>query len=71
MGQLDLFLANIRSNFSNLQLYFNTAEEAAQRFSGDQDGPIYSRFTNPNTEMFEESWPLLKTQKPVAQPLLV
>ena len=33
---------------------FDTAEEAAQKFSGDQEGLIYSRFTNPNTEMFEE-----------------
>ena len=40
--------------FQTSSFIFNTAEEAAQRFSGDQDGPIYSRFTNPNTEMFEE-----------------
>ena len=40
--------------FQTSSFIFDTAEEAAQRFSGDQDGPIYSRFSNPNTEMFEE-----------------
>lgn len=33
---------------------FNTAEEAAARFTGDQPGNIYSRFTNPTVSMFEQ-----------------
>jgi O-succinylhomoserine sulfhydrylase len=32
---------------------FNTAAEAAARFGGQSDGPIYSRFTNPTVAMFE------------------
>jgi len=32
---------------------FNNAEEAAKRFSGDEDGLIYSRFTNPTVQVFE------------------
>src|SRR5438477_9375924 len=33
---------------------FRTAAEAAARFSGEQDGNVYSRFTNPTVRMFEE-----------------
>src|SRR3990172_10168548 len=33
---------------------FNSAAEAAARFSGVQPGNIYSRFTNPTVRMFEE-----------------
>ena len=33
---------------------FNSAEEAAARFSGEQAGNIYARFTNPTVAMFEQ-----------------
>ena len=33
---------------------FNSAAEAAARFSGAEAGPIYARFTNPSVSMFEE-----------------
>lgn len=33
---------------------FKSAEEAAARFSGKNPGPIYSRFTNPTVQIFEQ-----------------
>jgi O-succinylhomoserine sulfhydrylase len=33
---------------------FSSAAEAAARFSGESDGPIYSRFTNPTVQIFEQ-----------------
>lgn len=33
---------------------FNTAAEAAARFAGESAGPIYSRFTNPTVQIFEQ-----------------
>jgi len=33
---------------------FGTAAEAAARFSGQEEGNVYSRFTNPTVRMFEE-----------------
>ena len=33
---------------------FSSAAEAAARFSGDEPGNIYSRFTNPTVKVFEE-----------------
>jgi len=33
---------------------FASAAEAAARFGGEQDGPIYSRFTNPTVQIFEK-----------------
>jgi len=33
---------------------FDTAAEAAARFNGDVEGPIYSRFTNPTVHIFEK-----------------
>ena len=33
---------------------FETAEQAAARFSGEQDGNVYSRYTNPTVRNFEE-----------------
>ncbi|MGB0467796.1 MAG: O-succinylhomoserine sulfhydrylase [Pontibacterium sp.] len=32
---------------------FSSAQEAAARFSGDEEGNIYSRFTNPTVQAFE------------------
>lgn len=33
---------------------FGSAQEAADRFSGAQEGNVYSRYTNPTVRMFEE-----------------
>ena len=33
---------------------FDTAEQAAEVFSGDEPGNVYSRYTNPSVRAFEE-----------------
>ena len=40
--------------FPTSSYVFSSAAEAAARFSGDQPGNIYSRFTNPTVRTFEE-----------------
>jgi len=40
--------------FPTSSFVFGSAEEAAARFSGEQPGNIYSRFTNPTVRTFEE-----------------
>ena len=40
--------------FASSSFVFQNAAEAAARFSGDQPGNIYSRFTNPTVRTFEE-----------------
>jgi len=40
--------------FPTSSYVFRSAAEAAARFSGDQPGNIYSRFTNPTVRTFEE-----------------
>ncbi|MEN8260137.1 MAG: O-succinylhomoserine sulfhydrylase [Pseudomonadota bacterium] len=40
--------------FATSSYVFNSAEEAAARFSGQLPGNIYSRFTNPTVRAFEE-----------------
>ena len=40
--------------FPTSSFVFNNAAEAAARFGGDQEGNIYSRFTNPTVRIFEE-----------------
>ena len=40
--------------FTTSSYVFGSAAEAAARFSGDQPGNIYSRFTNPTVRTFEE-----------------
>lgn len=39
--------------FPTSSFVFNSAEEAAQRFSGDLEGNVYARFTNPTVSMLE------------------
>jgi O-succinylhomoserine sulfhydrylase len=39
---------------------YQSAEEAAARFSGEEPGYIYSRFSNPTVSMFEERMRLLE-----------
>ncbi len=40
--------------FTTSSFVFSSAAEAAARFSGDQPGNIYSRFTNPTVRTFEQ-----------------
>ena len=40
--------------FATSSYVFKDAAEAAARFSGDEPGNIYSRFTNPTVRTFEE-----------------
>ena len=40
--------------FTTSSFVFENAAQAAARFSGDEPGNIYSRFTNPTTRAFEE-----------------
>ena len=40
--------------FTSSSFVFDSAEDAAARFSGDQAGNVYSRYTNPTVRSFEE-----------------
>ena len=40
--------------FATTSFVFASAQEAAARFSGEQPGNIYSRFTNPTVRVFEQ-----------------
>ncbi|MCL6555763.1 MAG: O-succinylhomoserine sulfhydrylase [Burkholderiales bacterium] len=40
--------------FLTSSFVFDSAEQAARRFSGEEPGNIYARFTNPTVSMFEE-----------------
>ncbi|MDG4867685.1 O-succinylhomoserine sulfhydrylase [Guyparkeria sp. 1SP6A2] len=40
--------------FTTSSFTFDSAEQAAARFAGDEPGNIYARFTNPTTRIFEE-----------------
>jgi len=40
--------------FATSSFVFASAAEAAARFSGDEPGNIYTRFTNPTVECFEQ-----------------
>ncbi len=40
--------------YATSSFVFNSAAEAARRFSGDESGNIYSRFTNPTVRIFEQ-----------------
>ena len=39
---------------------FDNAEQAAARFSGDEEGNVYSRYTNPTVKAFEERLALME-----------
>ena len=45
---------NSEPKFPTSSYVFSSAAEAAARFSGEQPGNIYSRFTNPTVRTFEE-----------------
>lgn len=40
--------------FATSSFVFDNAAQAAARFSGDEPGNIYARFTNPTTQIFEQ-----------------
>ena len=40
--------------FTTSSYVFKSAKEAAERFSGDEPGNVYSRYTNPSVRTFEE-----------------
>ena len=46
--------------FATSSYVFNSAEEAALRFTGQQPGNIYSRFTNPTVTAFQERLALME-----------
>ncbi|MBE7635503.1 O-succinylhomoserine sulfhydrylase [Sneathiella sp. P13V-1] len=46
--------------FLNSGFVYDSAEEAAGRFRGENDGFIYSRYANPTTSVFEERMCLLE-----------
>ncbi len=48
------FGENSEALFLTSSFVFDNAAQAAARFSGEQPGNIYSRFTNPTVTMFEE-----------------
>lgn len=47
--------------FPTSSFVFNSAAEAAAKFSGEVPGNIYSRFTNPTVRMFEERLAAMET----------
>lgn len=48
------FGENSEALFLNSSFRFKSAAQAAARFSGDEQGNIYSRFTNPTVTMFQD-----------------
>ncbi len=54
------FGVNAEAMFVTQGYIYNSAEEAAARFSGKEPGFIYSRFANPTVSMFEERMRLLE-----------
>jgi O-succinylhomoserine sulfhydrylase len=52
--QMTEFGENSEALFLNSSFRFNSAAQAAARFSGAELGNIYSRFTNPTVSMFQD-----------------
>ncbi|MCK5191350.1 MAG: PLP-dependent transferase, partial [Methylococcales bacterium] len=46
--------------FATSSYVFKSAEEAALRFTGKQPGNIYSRFTNPTVDAFQQRLALME-----------
>ena len=46
------FQENAEAIFTTSSFIFKSAEEAAARFGGDEDGFFYSRVSNPTIKMF-------------------
>jgi O-succinylhomoserine sulfhydrylase len=54
------FGENAEAIFATQGFVYDSAEQAAARFSGDDPGFIYSRFSNPTVAMFEERMRLVE-----------
>jgi len=52
-SEMTEFGENSEALFLNSSFRFNSAAQAAARFSGSEPGNIYSRFTNPTVTMFQ------------------
>ncbi|MEH6546297.1 MAG: PLP-dependent transferase, partial [Sneathiella sp.] len=55
-----LFNETSEAIFMNSGFVYDSAEQAAGRFKGENDGYIYSRYANPTITMFEERMILLE-----------
>ncbi|MEO1767571.1 O-succinylhomoserine sulfhydrylase [Thiobacter aerophilum] len=53
-SQRSQFHEHSEALFLTSSFVFDSAEQAAKRFSGEEPGNIYARFTNPTVTMFEE-----------------
>ncbi|MFT2112292.1 O-succinylhomoserine sulfhydrylase [Marinomonas sp. 2405UD68-3] len=51
---------NSEAIFMTSSFAYSSAKEAAGKFSGDLDGNVYSRFTNPTVELFEKKLAVLE-----------
>lgn len=51
---------NSEAIFPTSSYRFNSAKQAADRFSGEEEGNIYSRFTNPTVRAFEQRLALME-----------
>ena len=49
--------------FTTSSFVFDSAQQASDLFSGEQDGNVYSRFTNPTVRAFEERLALMEGAK--------
>ena len=49
--------------FATSSYVFESAEQAALRFTGKQAGNIYSRFTNPTVDVFQQRLALMEYRK--------
>jgi len=58
--QRSQFGENSEAMFLTQGYVYDTAEQAAARFAGNEPGYIYSRFSNPTVAMFEERMRLLE-----------
>jgi O-succinylhomoserine sulfhydrylase len=53
-------LENSEAIFPTSSFRFHSAKQAADRFSGEEEGNIYSRFTNPTVRAFEQRLALME-----------
>ena len=79
--QYDLETIAIRAGFERSQFgehsepmyltssyLFDSAEDAAARFRGDVEGPVYARYTNPTVDLFESRIAALEGVRMPLQP---
>ena len=54
------------SLFLSSSFCFDSAAQAAARFAGEEEGNVYSRFTNPTVRTFEERLAALEGGPPIS-----